>query len=60
MGYVAKKRYHIIGKAFKKYWKTSNKFEICVPKTVDEDLQLDKETGIDLWRRSIEKEVFNV
>ena len=42
---VAKKRDRIIGKIAKKYWKTSHKFGIRVPKTVDEALQIDKETG---------------
>mmetsp|Transcript_15996 Transcript_15996/g.23839 ORF Transcript_15996/g.23839 Transcript_15996/m.23839 type:complete len:1130 (+) Transcript_15996:7540-10929(+) len=57
---VAKKRDRMIGKIAKKYVKTSHKFGIRVPKTVDEALQIDKETGTDFWRKAIEKEMLNV
>ena len=57
---VENKRYQTIGKVSKKYWKTSHKFGIRVPKTVYEALQIEKETGSKLWRRSIENEMPNV
>ena len=41
---VAKKLYHTIGNFAKKYWKTSHKFGILVPKTVDEAIHIEKET----------------
>ena len=44
---VAKKQYHIIGKVVKKYYSNSHKFGIRIPNTVDEVLQIDKETGTD-------------
>ena len=31
-----------------------------MPKTVDEALQIDKETGTDFWKKAIEKEMLNV
>ena len=52
---VVKKRYHIIGKVANKYWKTSHKFGIR-----GELLHIDKETGTDFWRRSIENKMLNL
>ena len=52
---VENKKYHIIGKFANKYWKTSQKFVIRLPKKVDKALQIDKETGTDFWMRLIEK-----
>ena len=57
---VSKKKYHIIGKVTNKYWNTYHKFGIHVPKTVDEELKIDKETGTEFWRIQIEKEMTNV
>ena len=57
---VENKKYHIIGKFANKYWKTSQKFAIRLPKKVVKALQIDKETGTDFWMRSIEKEMLNV
>ena len=57
---VSKKQDRNIGKVSKKDWKNSHKFRIRVTKTVDEALQIDKETGIDFRRRFIEKYMLNV
>jgi hypothetical protein len=40
--------------------RTTHKFGIKVPKTVQEALAIDEETGTDFWRRAIEKEMRKV
>ena len=55
-----RRRDRIISKVKSKYWRTSHKFGIRIPKTVDEALRLDRETGTDLWTKAIEKEMKNV
>ena len=47
----------VINKVKKKYWKTTEKFGIRLPHSVDEALAIDKETGTDYWARAIEKEL---
>ena len=47
----------MINKVKKKYWKTTEKFGIRLPHSVDEALAIDKETGTDYWARAIEKEL---
>ena len=44
----------------KKYWKKTHKFGIKVPKSVDEALRIDEETGTTFWRDGIAKEMKNV
>ena len=41
----------------KKYFRTSHKMGIRLPKTVKEALEIDRVTGTDFWRRAIEKEM---
>lgn len=55
-----RKRDRIISKVKAKYWRTTHKFGIRVPKSVDEALQLDKENGNTLWYDAIQKEMKNV
>ena len=43
-----------------RYLRTTHKFGIKVPKTVQEALAIDEETGTDFWRRAIEKEMRKV
>ena len=57
---VLRKRNRIISKVKSRYWKTTHKFGIQVPKTVDDALRLDEETGTNLWRKAIEKEMSKV
>jgi hypothetical protein len=57
---VVRKRNRIISKVKSKYWKTTHKFGIRVPKTVEEALQIDEETGTDLWRKALGKEMSKV
>jgi hypothetical protein len=35
----------------------TNKFGICVPKIVGKALAIDEETGTDLWRKALGKEI---
>ena len=59
--YVLRKRDRILSKVkSRKYWVRTHKFGIRLPKTVEEALQIDEETGTDFWRKAIEKEMKNV
>ena len=53
-------RNRIIGKVKKRYWKTSHKFGVRLPHSVQEALQIDKETGTDFWWQAIQKEMRKV
>lgn len=55
-----RQRNRIINKVKSKYWQTTHKFGIRLPKTVDEALRIDKETGTTFWRDAINKEMLNV
>jgi hypothetical protein len=49
---VLRKRNRIVAKV-KRYWRTTHKFGIRVPKTVEEALSIDDETGTDFWRKGL-------
>ena len=53
-------RNRIIGKVKSRYWKTSHKYGIRLPRSVQEALQIDKETGTDFWWQAIQKEMKKV
>ena len=55
--YTLRKRDQIIKKVKAKYWQTTHKFGIRLPKTVEEALRIDEENGNTLWRDAIEKEM---
>jgi hypothetical protein len=57
---VLRHRNRIISKVKSRYWKTTPKFGIHLPRSVQEALQIDEETGTDLWRQAIKKEMKNV
>jgi len=57
---IVKRKNRIVSKIKTKYWRTSHKFGIEIPKSVEHALQIDRETGTDHWRRAIEKEMKNV
>ena len=57
---VLRRRNRIIAKVKAKYWRTTHKFGIRVPKSVDEALAIDKENGNTLWYTAIQKETKNV
>jgi hypothetical protein len=56
---VQRKRNRIVAKV-KRYWRTTHKFGICVPKTVGEALAIDEELGTDFWRKALGKEMTKV
>ncbi|KAI2504205.1 Reverse transcriptase (RNA-dependent DNA polymerase) [Fragilaria crotonensis] len=58
--FVLKKRARILKKVKSKYWSTSHKYGLELPKSVAEALAIDKRTGTDFWRKAIEKEIRNV
>jgi hypothetical protein len=54
---VLRKHDHIIQKVNARYWQRTHKYGILVPKTVDEALMLEKETGTNFWAVAIKKEM---
>ena len=54
---VLKKRDRIISKVKGRYWRTTHKFGISVPKTVEEALEIDEQTGTRFWSHAIAKEM---
>ncbi len=55
--YVLKKKNRIINKVKGKYWKTSHKFGIRLPHSVEEALRIDQENGNHFWEEAIKKEM---
>jgi len=55
-----KHKQRIIGKVKSKYWRSTHKFGIEIPKSVNEAYKIDRETGTAHWTRGIEKEMKNV
>jgi hypothetical protein len=53
-------RDRLIGKVKSRYWRTTHKFGIRIPKTVEEAYEIDRQTGTDFWRMAIEKELSKV
>ena len=47
---VLQKRNHIISKVASRYWKTTHKFGIEVPKSVKHALEIDKRNGNRFWK----------
>ncbi|KAI2500467.1 Reverse transcriptase (RNA-dependent DNA polymerase) [Fragilaria crotonensis] len=56
---VLRKRHRIVAKV-KRYWRTTHKFGIRLPKTVEEALAIDDESGTDFWRKALSKEMGKV
>ena len=50
-------RRRMVSKVKSKYWRTTHKFGIRLPKNVAEAYQIDKVTGTDFWHKAIEKEM---
>jgi hypothetical protein len=50
----------MISAAKSRYWKKTHKFGIRIPKSIEEALRIDQETGTDFWCLAIEKEMKNV
>ena len=55
--YTLRKRDRILAKVKTKYWRTSHKFGIELPKTVKEAYEIDRRTGTRHWTIAIEKEM---
>ena len=49
--FCLRKRNRMISKVKAKYWRTTHKYGIRLPKTAKEALQLDKMNGNDCWER---------
>ncbi len=58
--HTIKKRNRIISKVKSRYWRTTHKFGIRLPKTVQEALEIDRITGTDFWGKAINKEMSRV
>ncbi len=55
--YTLNKRDCIIKKVKAKYWRTTYKFGIRIPKSLEEAVRIDRENGNRLWQDAIEKEM---
>jgi hypothetical protein len=58
--HVIRRRNQIISKVKSRYWKTTHKFGIRLPKTVAEALAIDEASNTGLWRKAINKEMARV
>ena len=54
---VLRGRNRILAKVKSRYWKTSHKFGIELPHSVEQAFELDRRNGDDLWRRAVDKEM---
>ena len=57
---TVRKRNRVISKLKGKYWHTTDKFGIRLPKYVKEALEIDRITRTDFWRKAINKEMSKV
>ena len=55
--YTLKKQNRIISKVKAKYWRTTHKYGVRLPKMVDEALKIDNGTGTQLWENALNKEM---
>jgi hypothetical protein len=58
--YTLKKRDRIIKAVKSRYYHTTHKFGIEIPRTIKEALEIDRKTNTTFWRDAIEKEMRNV
>jgi hypothetical protein len=54
---VLRKRNRIIRWVKSRYWKTTHKYGIKLPHSVEEAYQIDHDTGADHWTNAIDKEM---
>ena len=57
---TVRKRNRVISKLKGKYWRTTHKFGIRLPKDVKEDLEIESITWTDFWQKAINKEISKV
>ncbi len=55
-----RRKERIIGKVESKYWRSTHKFGIEIPKSVNEAYKIDRDTGTSHWTKAIEKEMRNI
>ena len=60
MSQTVRKRNRVIFKIKNKYWRTTHKFGIRLPKDVKEAMEIDRIKGKYLWHKSVNKEVSKV
>ena len=53
-------RDRIISKVKYKYWRTSHKVGILVPKTIKEAYEIDRQSGTDFWTNAISKDMTDI
>ena len=58
--FMLRKRDRVISKLLKKYWLTTNKFGLEIPHSVKRAYDIDDETGTELWRKAITREILKV
>jgi hypothetical protein len=58
--HLLRRQNRIISKEKSRYWKTTHKFGIYFPKTVEEALEINKATNTDLWRKAVNKEMAKI
>jgi len=57
VSYVLRRRDRIIKKLKTKYWRTTHKFGIRIPKTIEEAMRIDMENGDTQWMDAVMKEM---
>jgi hypothetical protein len=57
---VLRKKDRLVAGAKTKYWLKTHKYGVRLPKSIKEALDIDRETGTDLWAKAISKEMKNV
>ena len=60
VSWTVRKRNIVISKLKGKYWRTTHKFSIRLPKDVKEALDINRITGTDFWRKAVNKEISEV
>ena len=57
MPYTLKKRNRIISKVRTKYWRTTHKYGVRLPKNLKESIHIDQANGNTYWEDSLDKEM---
>ena len=57
---VLKRRDRYVVKVKSRYWKTSQKFGIRLPHSVEKALRIDRDTGTTHWKDAIKKEMVHI
>ena len=55
--YMVKKWEHIISKAKSNYWRTTHKYGVRLPKSVEEGPKIDDKTNTNFWETALNKEM---